>query len=199
MLKKLLAVPGFIWRRTSDAAVFAWLFPSVWIKAIAAFLLIGTAIVAFVTRASPVLWIVGLLLVCFLVLVCAVLWRALCDPDFGHPVSKSIAELADADLKRQVTKWLRAKLPKDELIQRVALFGSIVHDHFKTSDVDLIVQLGPMTKAQIGRTVRRIKSKTAKEFKETFGHNLHVKFFVADEKPGYDGFASDTKHEEIIK
>lgn len=113
--------------------------------------------------------------------------------------SVSTAGLEDADLKKMVSKWLIAKLSDRKLhVQRAALFGSIVHDHFRTSDVDVIVKFKPISDAQIGRLVRRIKGPIADEFKRTFGHDLHVKFFCAGEGPGYDAFAADTKHEEII-
>jgi hypothetical protein len=60
------------------------------------------------------------------------------------------------------------------------------------------VKFKPIPDAQIGRLVRRIKGPVAEEFKLTFGHDLHVKFFCAGEEAGYDAFTADTKHEEII-
>jgi predicted nucleotidyltransferase len=199
MPNKLTRIGGFLWRRTGDASVFAWLFPSVWTTAGAVLAMVGGALIGYIYSIPPVFWIPSALAAGALVLLCAILWRALHDPNFGRIAPKSIAALEDFDLKMQASKWLAARLSEQKFhIQQAALFGSIVHDHFRTSDVDVIVRFKPISNRIVGKTVRRIKSQLGPEFKERFGHDLHVKFFCADEIPGYDTFAADTKHEQII-
>ncbi len=198
MLEKLAQILGFAWRRTGDVSVLAWLFPSAWSIAAPVLPMIGVAIIALIYGIPPVLWIPSALAAAVLSLVCAVYYRAFRDPNFGRVAPKSIAALEDADLKKIASKWLIEKLSDRKLhVQHLTLFGSIVHDHFRTSDIDVIVRFKPVSDAKIGRAVRNIKAKIVGQFKQTFDHDLHVKFFCAHEKAGYDAFVADTKHEEI--
>jgi predicted nucleotidyltransferase len=161
----LTRIFGFLWRRTGDASVLAWLFPSIGTVALAVLAMIGTALVALIYSIPPILWIPSALLAAILVLACAILWRAWRDPNFGRVVPKSIAALEDDDLKKQASRWLIARLSEQKFhIQQAALFGSIVHDHFRTSDVDVIVRFKPISEKVIGKTVRRIKGQLANEF-----------------------------------
>jgi predicted nucleotidyltransferase len=134
-----------------------------------------------------------------LVLVVVGVWlffRAKTPPQRFAPAT--VAALEDADLKKTASKWLIAKLSDRKLyVQHLTLFGSIVHDHFRTSDVDVIVRFRPVSDAKIARAVRSIKGTLADQFKQIFGHDLHIKFFCADEKSGYEAFIASTKHEEI--
>jgi predicted nucleotidyltransferase len=199
VLEKFAQILGFAWRRTGDASVLAWLFPSAWSIALPVLPVIGTAIIAVIYGIPPVLWIPSALAAAALVLICAVYYRAFRDPNFGRVAPKSGAALEDADLKKQASKWLITKLSEQKFhVQQAALFGSIVHDHFRTSDVDVIVRFKPISDSAIKKSVRRIKSQLAQDFKQKFGHDLHIKFFLTDELPGYDTFAANTKHEEII-
>lgn len=197
MLGKLAQILSFAWRRTGDVSVLAWLFPSAGSIAATVLPMMGTAIVAAIYRVPPVLWVPSALAAAALGLVGAVYYRAFRDPNFGRAAPKSADALEDADLKKIVSKWLIAKL-SDSRVQQAALFGSVVHDHFTTSDIDVIVRFKQMPDAQVGKAVRHIKGPIAERFKDQFGHDLHVKFFMAAEKAGYEAFAANTKHEKII-
>jgi predicted nucleotidyltransferase len=70
-------------------------------------------------------------------LLFAHLWLRLRAP---REHSRPIEKLADDELKKQTSKWLSHKFSERRLHVRTAeLFGSIVHDHYETSDVDVIV------------------------------------------------------------
>jgi predicted nucleotidyltransferase len=111
----------------------------------------------------------------------------------------SLESLEDADLKTAASKWLRAKLSARGLhITNAALFGSIVHEHFKTSDVDVIVKFAALSERQIASAVRQIKGPLASAFERQFGHDLHVKFFCTEEVEGHSAFLASTKHETLF-
>jgi predicted nucleotidyltransferase len=159
--------------------------------------MIGTAAAGLSSHVASVFWIPSALAAGVLMLAMVHLWQHVRGP-LPVPAS-SFDQLTDADLKAQVTNWLITKLSVRAFhITAVTLFGSVVHNHFKTSDVDVIVRFAPLRERQIALAVRKIKGPMSSEFKRQFGHDLHVKFFCAEEVEGYNAFLASTKHESII-
>ncbi|HEY8696417.1 MAG TPA: hypothetical protein VIM02_02275 [Rhizomicrobium sp.] len=118
-------------------------------------------------------------------------------PGDAAPIQYEI--LADEDLRKQASKWLAHKLSERRLhVRSVTLFGSITHDHFATSDVDVIVSFEEMRDHQIAAAVRRIKGILAAEFIRTFGHKLHVTFFCAGEAADHVSFLAKQANPEVI-
>ncbi len=85
----------------------------------------------------------------------------------------------ETDLHARIADWLAKSLAEPALyINQAFLFGSIVHDTYKTSDVDLIIEFKSVGDRQLAARVKKIKGRIAHEFELTFPHKLHVTFFV---------------------
>jgi hypothetical protein len=81
----------------------------------------------------------------------------------------------EREKRDQVTRWLQSVFSDKGLrIRRAFLFGSILHDHYTTSDVDLVVLFDNLSDRRITKLVRRIKGKIRLDFQNTFSHLLHV-------------------------
>jgi predicted nucleotidyltransferase len=96
--------------------------------------------------------------------------------------AKSLERLSENERTYAIEKWLANSFSDKRLsIKRAYLFGSIVHDHYQTSDVDLVAEFLALKDSRIRRNVRDVKDVIAKDFFNTFGHPLHVTFFCSDE------------------
>lgn len=106
----------------------------------------------------------------------------------------------EVDRHHQMARWLENKL-SDNLLQidNIRLFGSVVHDHYNTSDVDVIVMFKIIPDTKIGDLVRVLKEKVASEFSETFSHNLHMTFFCAHEQNAMDDFLDRAGKYETLR
>jgi predicted nucleotidyltransferase len=112
---------------------------------------------------------------------------------------ESRKQLEYIDLKKAARNWLRTKLSDSKLaVQQAWLFGSITHDHYDTSDVDIIILFKPMGERQIAAAVRKITDQLASQFRLKFNRDLHVKFFCAHEENNRMNFLARTKHEALI-
>lgn len=113
------------------------------------------------------------------------------------PVPERLEEI---EKHKQISRWLGHELSeKSSQINSVVLFGSIVHDHYPTSDVDLLIYLRRMSDRRIGPLVRHIKQKVATEFQNTFSHALHVTFFCEHEGTAMEQFLEKAGKHEAIK
>lgn len=120
----------------------------------------------------------------------------------GRPLPKSpptIDQLEDKELREQASKWISNWLSDRKLcIQRAVLFGSVVYDHYATSDVDVIIVAEAMTNRKAARIGRKIKNEMRRDFNVRFGHPLHVQLFDATEKDRFEQFLSRLgKFEEV--
>ena len=105
------------------------------------------------------------------------------------------------NLRAKIVKWLASFAEERTLyINKAFLFGSIVHDHYPTSDVDLIIEfkLSLMTDWRLG-TILEIKGKIANDFERTFGHKLHITFFCSNEGAQRDRFLKKAGKFELVK
>ena len=92
----------------------------------------------------------------------------------------TMEQVRERELLETITSWLEQGLSDRKLhIQRAFLFGSVIHDHYSTNDVDLAVVLH--SKANKQRAGDRLRNTLAVEFKRRFGHRLHLKFCNANE------------------
>lgn len=110
-----------------------------------------------------------------------------------------LSNLAEAELRRQAVSWLAGRLEDRKLrVGSAYLFGSVLHDHYPTSDVDLAIQFEPLNERNLGRAAKRFKRQLSQDFGGTFGHPLHVTFFTADEQERRDAFLLKAgKHERL--
>ena len=116
------------------------------------------------------------------------------------PPPPTFAELNDTDLHEHARKWLEHQLSNKKLRAAEAfLFGSVVHTHYATSDVDVVVYLGTSKDREIAKAGRLIKDNVARDFQRTFGHRLHVQLFSPQEKESKERFLSDAGKVEEIK
>jgi predicted nucleotidyltransferase len=100
----------------------------------------------------------------------------------------------------QIVHWLESVLSDNSLrITSAVLFGSVVHDHYDTSDVDAAVMFATIPDSHIGQLVRRIKEKIASDFSTTFTHPLHVTFFCSHEETEMQDFLREAGKYEILK
>jgi predicted nucleotidyltransferase len=108
-------------------------------------------------------------------------------------------KLEDEDLHRQAANWLTARLSDKKLgVNRAILFGSVVYDHFPTSDVDVIVFLKPSSDRRVSSAGRRIKAEIGQQFKQRFNHSLHAQLYDASEEVRLTKFLSKLgKYEEL--
>jgi predicted nucleotidyltransferase len=115
-------------------------------------------------------------------LIIAVVWGTASANIIMRETIVPVERLEDEALSSQIRTWLKNRLSETRLgVAHSFLFGSIVYDHYPTSDVDLAVVLKPTTEKQITRIGREFKNKLSVEFKQTFDHPLHVSFFITDE------------------
>jgi predicted nucleotidyltransferase len=108
---------------------------------------------------------------------------------------------AEQDSRDRIVKWLRHICTQPaHCVSQAFLFGSVVHDHFPTSDVDLIIQFKPINNRRLKNLVRTIKGRISEDFERTFRHKLHVTFFCSDEAAQLDQFLVKAgKHEAITR
>lgn len=112
--------------------------------------------------------------------------------------SPTIEQIGDQELYKQSAQWLIKRLSDRKMrVDRAILFGSIVYDHFPTSDVDLIVVIKQMSYRKSGAAGKEVKKLKA-EFKERFNHALHLQFYLASEQDRLTKFLSGLgKYEEL--
>ncbi len=97
--------------------------------------------------------------------------------------------LDDKGLHDQARSWLESRLSDRKLlVEHAHLFGSVVHDHYSTSDVDVAVTFKAASEKKIGKAGRRLRGEVAQDFKRTFGHRLHFQFFCAQEAEDQNQF-----------
>jgi hypothetical protein len=89
--------------------------------------------------------------------------------------------LDDMEFRVRVKLWLEKHLSLNGLVNEAFLFGSILHDHYLTGDVDVVVVFQPARETQIGNAGRNLNEKTASDFQQIFKHPLHFQLFCADE------------------
>jgi predicted nucleotidyltransferase len=110
-----------------------------------------------------------------------------------------LSSLKDAELHDQATKWLTGRLSNKKLrVQKAALFGSVVHDHYPTSDVDIVVLFTASSDGQITKIGRQIKGPISNEFRLKFGHSLHVQLFHPIETDRWAAFLTTAGKHEIL-
>ena len=110
--------------------------------------------------------------------------------EFGE-VQEKYKTVSEKDKLDKVSKWLKSTLyAPDYCISQAFLFGSIVHEHYPTSDVDLIVEFKALTYSKLKSISRKLKTEVAKKFETTFGHKLHITFFCSNEPNQRDTFLS---------
>lgn len=110
-----------------------------------------------------------------------------------------IEELEGRDFHNRAKSWLKNRLSKRSLgVEQSFLFGSIVHEHYSTSDVDLCVVLKAAKEKRLKQIGQKLKSEVALDFKRTFGHSLHVSFLIINEQNRLANFlAKAGKHERL--
>lgn len=109
-------------------------------------------------------------------------------------------ELEDKVLREAVPNWITNWLAHNGIkAQRAILFGSIAHDHFPTSDVDLIVLSERIGRRQAVSMGRKIKTLMRGEFQQRFGHKLHVQLFLHNEAEGLEAFLKGLSNYEEIR
>lgn len=114
-------------------------------------------------------------------------------------VAPSIVQLRDAELHDQAAKWLTAKLSNKKLrVHKAALFGSVVHDHYPTSDVDVVVLFAGASDKLVSKIGRKIRGPISNEFRLQFGHPLHVQFFHATERDHLSAFLTKAGKHELL-
>jgi predicted nucleotidyltransferase len=106
--------------------------------------------------------------------------------------------LTEQALREAVTKWLSDRFA-DFGIEKAFLFGSVMHDHYATSDVDVVVVYREMTERQLAKTGRNLKTKVASEFERTFRHPLHFTLIAAQEAVLLQKFLRDAGRHQPVK
>ena len=102
-----------------------------------------------------------------------------------------LVQLEDRHFHDMASRWLSRKLSDSKLcVERAILFGSVVHDHFPTSDVDVIIFAKPMSDKKARRMGRKIKTELCRDFNQTHNHPLHVQLYGASEKGRFEKFLS---------
>jgi len=129
-------------------------------------------------------WWVGWFLIP-LTIIGILVWAALDARNARRANFKPIGTLADDQLLDLVVRWLTRRLSDRKLyVASGTLFGSITHNHFPTSDVDVIIFFEKLTKRKQASISRKLRLEVAKEFMQTFGHPLHLQFYSShEEKP----------------
>jgi predicted nucleotidyltransferase len=101
------------------------------------------------------------------------------------PRAITVEQLKDQQISIAMFKWICKWLSNDELkVKHAILFGSMVHDHYPTSDVDLLLLFLPMEDNTFSRISRAVKQDIRQDFSKVFGplHPLHVQILHASEE-----------------
>lgn len=107
----------------------------------------------------------------------------------GGP-SSPMEKLEDRALYERSKAWLEKHLADKKLeVESAILFGSVVHNHFPTTDVDVLVVLKNASDKASARAGQRVKD-LRKEFLKTFNHRLDVQLFLSKEEEGLKEFLS---------
>lgn len=94
----------------------------------------------------------------------------------------SIEQIKDQDLYMQAKAWLETRLSQKHLyVAEAFLYGSIVHDHYPTSDVDVLIVYKSASDKRLKRAGQELQEMVKREFRHRFGHALHSKFLCAAE------------------
>lgn len=105
----------------------------------------------------------------------------------GKPLSP-MEKLEGRALYEQSKAWLEKRLSEKRMKAESAfLFGSVIHDHFPTTDVDVLVVLQKASDGASARAGQRIKD-LRKGFLKRFGHTLDVQLFLSREEGGVKTF-----------
>ena len=104
-------------------------------------------------------------------------------------------KIKERTLLADVQNWLAIELSARRLqVSSAFLFGSVVHDHYPTNDVDLVIVLkSGVNKSRAGT---RLRNDLAVRFKQTFNYPLHLEWKTPDELGGFLNRAG--KSEPII-
>jgi hypothetical protein len=106
----------------------------------------------------------------------------------------NLDQVRERELLQTVSSWLVNRLADRGLrIDQAFLFGSVIHDHYPTADVDLALVLKSNANR---RAPDRLRNTVAVEFKQKFNRRLHLKFCVLDEIEDFLIRAGD--HQEIV-
>ena len=110
------------------------------------------------------------------------------------------AELQKQELRREVISWLENRLAEKKThTGRVFLYGSIVHDHYSSTDIDVVVVFKPGWERTIRRAAKYFHEEIRSAFRQRFGIPLHPKFYLASEEPLLNGYLGRTgKHQEVM-
>jgi predicted nucleotidyltransferase len=126
------------------------------------------------------------------------LWAAVDADKENRRKLVPIETTTERALRAAVTKWLSHRFA-DFGIEKAFLFGSVMHDHYATSDVDVVVVYREMTERQLAKTGRDLKTKVASEFERTFGHALHLTLIAAQEAVLLEKFLRDAGRHQPVK
>jgi len=131
-------------------------------------------------------WWIGWFLIPLTITVVLV-WAAIDAARENRKKLVPIEYLTEQALREAVIKWLSHRF-SDFKIEKAFLFGSIMHDDYATSDVDVVVVYRSMSDKQLTKIGRTLKTKVANDFKVTFGHPLHLTLIAAQEAQILEGF-----------
>lgn len=109
-------------------------------------------------------------------------------------------QLLNGDLHDQAVCWLSRRLSDRRFnVWQAALFGSILHNHYPTSDIDVLILFRPGSDRKIKQAGRAIKNDMASEFNTRFGHRLHTTLFHHSEEKQFDAFLSKLNKHEVLQ
>lgn len=99
------------------------------------------------------------------------------------------SQLQKQELRRDVIAWLETQLAwKKAHIGRVFLYGSIVHDHYPSTDVDVVIVFMPAWERTIRRAAKYLHEQIRPAFRQRFGMPLHPQFYLASEELALSGY-----------
>lgn len=110
------------------------------------------------------------------------------------------SQLQKQELRREVIAWLESHLAaRHAHVGRVFLYGSIVHDHYPSADVDVVILFRPRWEWTVRRGAIYLHEKIRSAFRQRFGIPLHPKFFLASEEALLAGYLERAgKSQEVI-
>jgi hypothetical protein len=104
--------------------------------------------------------------------------KAALERRYQPTISSEQAE--QQELLEDVMRWLSDNLGANKLhVHQAFLFGSVVHDHYQTRDVDVCLVLDRNSNQR--RAGDLLRNQVAVRFKKHFGYQLHLKFCAPDE------------------
>lgn len=111
------------------------------------------------------------------------LWREDRQKRLRELALPSASQIEQRDVLDAAREWLESRLGARNLyVGEAYLYGSVVHDHYPTSDVDVLIAFKAASMKRLRSAGLILREELRREFRQDFQRALHIKVFCAHER-----------------